>query len=313
MKRFVVLALAVLLPSLALAEDARRLRLEAGALVQAAEAADSGRERKKLLEEARSKLLEIRNRHPSKSTRLTLYLGGKRVVLTPEDLESKIVAAPLADLDVGKLREVLGRSLSPTAADENGWTDLHWAAALNLPELAKSLVGLLRGHGRAAAGRGERGDDVARVEAARGGLEPGDDPAQAVPRAGGVIELGEAADLVGIGLGVARPDGGGGLVGEGVQHRIPHQAEDVVDAVVLAPCHRLGPAVVTVAPEGQPGARPVPADAAGQVLPDPAGRRPAGARRQQLDRGVVGERACPSSTLRPIASASGSFTPPLTG
>ena len=43
-------------------------------------------------------------------------------------------------LDVGKLRDVLGRELSPTAVDENGWTDLHFAAALNLPELAKALL-----------------------------------------------------------------------------------------------------------------------------------------------------------------------------
>ena len=43
---------------------------------------------------------------------------------------------------------------------------------------------------------------------------------------------------------------------------IARQAEDVVDAVVLAPRHGLGPAV---SPEGEPGARPVPADAAHQV------------------------------------------------
>ena len=140
MKRLVVLALVILLSDPALADDARQLRLEAGALIQAAEAADTARKRKKLLEQARSKLLEVRERYPSESTRLTLYIGGKRVTLTAEDLESRIAAAPLADLDVGKLREVLGRSLSPTAVDENGWTDLHWAAVLNLPELAVGLL-----------------------------------------------------------------------------------------------------------------------------------------------------------------------------
>ena len=45
-------------------------------------------------------------------------------------------------MDVGKLREVLGRPPSPTAVDENGWTDLHWAAALNRPELANALIDL---------------------------------------------------------------------------------------------------------------------------------------------------------------------------
>ena len=140
MKCFAVLALVVLLPGLALADDARRLRVEAGALVQAADIANTASKRKNLLEKARSKLLEIRERHPSASARLTLYLGGERVTLTPEDLETRIAAALLADLDVGKLREVLGRPPSPTAVDENGWTDLHWAAALNRPELANALI-----------------------------------------------------------------------------------------------------------------------------------------------------------------------------
>ena len=52
-----------------------------------------------------------------------------------------------------------------------------------------------------------------------------------------------------------------------VQHGIARQAEDIVDAVVLAPCHGLPPAVVAVSPEG---ARPVPADAAHQVLEEGA-------------------------------------------
>ncbi len=43
---------------------------------------------------------------------------------------------------------------------------------------------------------------------------------------------------------------------EAVQHGIARQAEDVVDAVLLAPRHGLGPAVVAVSPEGEPGALP---------------------------------------------------------
>ena len=38
------------------------------------------------------------------------------------------------------LSRVLGRELSPTEADENGWTGLHYAAALNLPALAEALL-----------------------------------------------------------------------------------------------------------------------------------------------------------------------------
>ena len=39
-----------------------------------------------------------------------------------------------------KLAELLGRWFSPDASDENGWTDLHYAAALNLPGLASALL-----------------------------------------------------------------------------------------------------------------------------------------------------------------------------
>ena len=38
------------------------------------------------------------------------------------------------------LAEKLGREFSPEAVGENGWTDLHYAAALDLPGLAKELV-----------------------------------------------------------------------------------------------------------------------------------------------------------------------------
>ena len=112
----------------------------------------------------------------------------------------------------------------------------------------------------------ERGDDVACVEAARRRLQPGNHAALAVSRAGGVGEGGEAAHPVCAGLGAAYLEVVSDVVGEAVQHGIAGQAEDVIDAVRLAPRHGLGPAVVAVAAEGQPGARPVPADATHQVL-----------------------------------------------
>ena len=116
----------------------------------------------------------------------------------------------------------------------------------------------------------ERGDDVARIEAAGRRLQRSHDAALPPPRAGRVIEAGEAAHPVGADLGAAHPDVVGDLVCKAVQHGIARQAEDVVDAVRLAPRHGLGSAVVAVAPEGEPGARPVPADAAGQVLEEGA-------------------------------------------
>ena len=39
-----------------------------------------------------------------------------------------------------KFENLLGRVPSTIAEDENGWTDLHWAAALNLPKTVKKLV-----------------------------------------------------------------------------------------------------------------------------------------------------------------------------
>ena len=39
------------------------------------------------------------------------------------------------------LARLLGRSLSASAVDENGWTDLRYAAVLNLPRLAATLSG----------------------------------------------------------------------------------------------------------------------------------------------------------------------------
>ena len=39
-----------------------------------------------------------------------------------------------------KLSGLLRRPFSPTAVDENGWTDLHYAAVLNMPEVAKALL-----------------------------------------------------------------------------------------------------------------------------------------------------------------------------
>ena len=46
----------------------------------------------------------------------------------------------------------LGRELSPFEADDNGWTDRHYAAALSAPESARSL--LAAGAPRGTSGQG---------------------------------------------------------------------------------------------------------------------------------------------------------------
>lgn len=73
------------------------------------------------------------------------------------------------------------------------------------------------------------------------------------------------------------PDDGAGIGGCSddcvrLQDRIAWQAKDVVDAIGLAPGHDLGPGIMAVAAQGDPGVRPVQAD-----MPDPlCGRRPSG-------------------------------------
>ncbi len=64
---------------------------------------------------------------------------------------------------------------------------------------------------------------------------------------GGVAEITVAADL----FRLPREPAQGGVLGERAdlsqQHRIAGQAEDVADALALAPSHRLWPAVMTIA------------------------------------------------------------------
>ena len=167
----VVPGVVLLLAGSVAADEVRRLRVEAAALVYAAENAESERKRQVLLKEAHDKLLLIRKLYPSASVRLQLFLGGKRTNLEPEDMlveastavsttgrdvrdpqrsadradqspdnaPGRTQPATFPNVDVGNLREVLGREPSPTAMDENGWTDLHYAAALNLVDLAEAL------------------------------------------------------------------------------------------------------------------------------------------------------------------------------
>ncbi len=42
--------------------------------------------------------------------------------------------------DASDLAQTMGRPLSPYRVDENGWTDLHYAAALNLPDSVRNLL-----------------------------------------------------------------------------------------------------------------------------------------------------------------------------
>ena len=86
-----------------------------------------------------------------------------------------------------------------------------------------------------------------------------------VPGLGRVAGFGEAAQA---GLLVERAAGAdvvGGFIDQPVEHGVAGQAKDEVDAVLLAPVHRLGAAVMAVAADGDAGRGPVPADAADET------------------------------------------------
>ena len=87
----------------------------------------------------------------------------------------------------------------------------------------------------------------------------------AVPGLGGVGELAVAADLRGPALDPPQRRLLGEVRDAPEQHRVAGQAEDVADAVALAPAHGLGPAVVAVAAHQDVDRRPAGADAADHV------------------------------------------------
>ena len=141
LRRVLALAVSAFLYAVAAADDARHLRAEVAELIHAGERTAIGPGRQGLLERAPDKLLEIHVGCSSAAANPTLSLEGQWVSLRPDDV---LIRARLAGLEVGRLREVLGRELSTSAVGENGWTDLHLAAlphtALNLWELAEVLL-----------------------------------------------------------------------------------------------------------------------------------------------------------------------------
>src|SRR6202011_3085681 len=96
-------------------------------------------------------------------------------------------------------------------------------------------------------------------------LDAGTGAALARPRLGLVEGLGEATQGGLVVEGTAGADVVGGLFDGTSQYRIAGQPEDKIDAVVFAPCHHLGAAIMAVAANGQVGVRPVFADAADEA------------------------------------------------
>src|SRR5674476_1311907 len=95
----------------------------------------------------------------------------------------------------------------------------------------------------------EAGDDEADVEAERGRLNTGDRAPFAIAGLCLVARLGIAAQNSQVLDGASCADVVSDLVDFSGERLGARQTEDVVDAVVLAPCHRLRPSIVPVATE----------------------------------------------------------------
>jgi hypothetical protein len=112
----------------------------------------------------------------------------------------------------------------------------------------------------------QRGDDVADVDAsaqhvilmAGTRLDPGHDTPLLIPRLGRVARLGKATQHLGLALGSPHPDIIGDRLDKAVEHDIAGEPKNGVNAVVLAPRHRLLTAVMAAL-------GPVPANASDQA------------------------------------------------
>ena len=140
MQRLLALVILLLISGTVSADEARQLRIEAAVLIYAAETVNTVWERESLLKEAYDKLSEIQKHYSPASAQIQLYFGGKLSILTPNIVLRQVHLEALSNLDIGDLRKYLRREPSSFEADENGWTDLHYAAALDLSKLAEALV-----------------------------------------------------------------------------------------------------------------------------------------------------------------------------
>ena len=108
---------------------------------------------------------------------------------------------------------------------------------------------------------GEGGDDEAGIGAVTASLDAGDDAADPAPGVCGLEELLEAADLVSARIGL---EAGDGARLQSADVTLPcagrGEAEDVVDAVRLAPIEHFGTGVVAVGAHEDRHLRPMAAD-----------------------------------------------------
>ncbi|MCY4461742.1 MAG: hypothetical protein OXC26_15310, partial [Albidovulum sp.] len=129
------LIILTMLAGIAHADDARILRIEAGALVQESETAVTSSERHELLERAHRKLLDIQERFPDQSARLVLYLDGERVSLSSDDVAAMMASAATDEFNVEKQ---YGETEKNRLAD-NEYREAHEIALARIATLESTL------------------------------------------------------------------------------------------------------------------------------------------------------------------------------
>src|SRR6266542_902358 len=144
---------------------------------------------------------------------------------------------------------------------------------------------------RSATAMAEVGDDEAGIGAVGTGLDAGDDAADPAPAAGGVMELLEAADLA---RGRRGLETAGGAFLEAADVALQGagrgEAEDVVEAVRLAPVEHFRAGVVAVGADEDRHLRPVGPDRAHQAAeksPDLAAARPFRRAQERSDEATI--------------------------
>ncbi len=138
--RFLAFVFSLLMSDTVFNDEVRQLQVDVANHLYAAENAETVHERQALLQATYDMLKEIEDRYSAGSAQVQVILEGNLSVITSAFVLDRISSVMSPGPDPTNLREILGREPSPSETDENGWTDLHYAAALNLPNLARTLI-----------------------------------------------------------------------------------------------------------------------------------------------------------------------------
>jgi hypothetical protein len=109
------------------------------------------------------------------------------------------------------------------------------------------------------------GDHLANIEPQFSRFDAGADAALGPPGFGCVVRLRVATQDEYLFQRATGTDVAGLFFDGGGEKLIAGQAENILEAIVLAPIHNLAATIMAIAPDGDPGRRPMRADAAGDL------------------------------------------------